>query len=46
MILRRKVCFLYFMLTETMESFGQEPLELFGQEIMELLGQETVASTG
>ena len=35
MILHRKVCFLYFMLTETMEPFGQEPLELFGQEIVE-----------
>jgi hypothetical protein len=42
MILRRKVCFLYFMLTETMKSFGQEPLELFGQETVASTGQEIV----
>jgi hypothetical protein len=42
MILRRKVCFLYFMLTETMESFGQEPLKSFRQETVASIGQEIV----
>lgn len=46
MIPRRKVCFLYFMLTGTMDSFGQEPLKSVGQKTVELLGQERVALVG
>jgi hypothetical protein len=42
MILCWKVCFLYFMLTETMDSFGQEPLEPLAQETVTSVGQETV----